>query len=200
MNGHDEVAHGGPANQTTAPLAGGGNTRQVSKLDGLFNNMRIRDARGQELSELGNETELDFVSYVLERLGTQESRFLQNAILLRIVDYFAWRKKKLSTSLMVFVRDAILATEYFRDTKEPDAPKPAPDDRQAFLAMRDHLLANHRNQYIAFAQGRLLASANTFDSLMDTVQHVPAETDVYVGKVDPFAFLDPQAVDIPGVL
>ena len=82
---------------------------------------------------------------------------------------------------------------------EHPVQKPPLSDREAFLSMKEKLLAEYGGMWVAFAQGRLIAASHSFDELMKSVATVDAAVDVYVEPVSEEAFLEPPPFDADGV-
>ena len=72
-------------------------------------------------------------------------------------------------------------------------------DQEAFLNMKESLLAEHRGKYVAFANGQLVAVGRSWAELLPSLQAIDPAVDVYVERVEEEAFLDAPEFDCPEV-
>lgn len=82
---------------------------------------------------------------------------------------------------------------------EPSEEKAPLTDREAFLRMKDKLLTEYRDMWVAFANGGLVAAAGSLDDLLPATQAIEPAVDVYVEHVEEKAFLDPPEFDCPEI-
>ncbi len=99
------------------------------------------------------------------------------------------------------LRSALEALDAEGDAAGGGRPEARADfaDREAFLSMKETLLAEHRGEWVAFANGRLVAAARSLDDLLPATQAIDSAVDVYVEHVEERAFLDPPEFDCPGI-
>jgi len=72
-------------------------------------------------------------------------------------------------------------------------------DREAFLKMKDSLLADHRGMFVAFANGELVAARPSLDELHQGLAGLDAAIDVYIERVEDEAFLEPPELEDSGL-
>lgn len=72
-------------------------------------------------------------------------------------------------------------------------------DREAFLRMKEALLAEYRGMFVAFANGQLVAAHRSLSELLQRLQAQSIQADVYIERVEEEAFLDPPEFECSGV-
>ena len=99
------------------------------------------------------------------------------------------------------LRSALDALDAGADTSEGGPPAAKADfaDREAFLRMKESLLVEHCGEWVAFANGELVAVSHSLEELLPSLQAIEPATDVYVERVEEEAFLDPPEFDCPGI-
>jgi len=120
-------------------------------------------------------------------------------------------KEEVQDELLVLVEDMKKATDLLRRTSQtlhakahqPDSGHPEEKsgltDREAFLRMKESLLAEHRGKFVAFANGRLIAASHSVEELSNRTRAVDHSVDVYIERVDDEAFLEPPEFQSSGV-
>ncbi len=99
------------------------------------------------------------------------------------------------------LRSALEALDAEVDAPEREQPEGKADlaDREAFLRMKESLLAEHRGEFVAFANGKLIAVSHSWDELLPGIQAIDPAVQVYVEEVKEGAFLEPPEFDCPGI-
>lgn len=72
-------------------------------------------------------------------------------------------------------------------------------NREAFLSMKDSLLAQYRGMFVAFANGQLVAAHGSLSELLQRLRAQSIQADVYIERVEEEAFLDPPEFECSGV-
>lgn len=167
--------------------------------DSIIGSLRVYGARAKELPELAEGTKLEIVSDLAKKVAALQSEAAKLPLVIsHLLGYLDWRKKSIGGRGAELTENrALFKGEYVHPSKPHPTPA-ATDDYEAFLQEREYLLANHRDMFVAFVGGRLVAADRSLDAVFSRLRELPGCSAAFIELVDEAAFEQPCAVEIPG--
>ena len=159
--------------------------------DSIIGSLRVYNARAKELHELAETTELEIVSDLAKKVAALQSEPAKLPLVCSsLQNYLDWTiagcSKELTENRALF------------EEKHVHPSKPPMDNYQAFLQARDYLLAKCRDMFVAFVDGRLVATDESLDAVFHRLRELPGCSPALIELVDETVFEQPSAVEIPG--